>query len=135
VSSVKLVVDMNLSPRWVEYLTARGFVVIHWLTAGAPDAKDAEIIEFARTNDYVVLTNDLDFGAILAVTKGAKPSVVQIRANDVRPEAIGRQIVLALRQVESELVAGALVTILPERTRLRILPLLSRKRNTPDRKR
>jgi predicted nuclease of predicted toxin-antitoxin system len=132
VSSIKLVVDMNLSPRWVEYLAEHGFVAVHWLTVGAPDAKDVEIIEFARANDYVVLTNDLDFGAILAVTKGAKPSVVQIRANDVRSEAIGEQVVLALGQVESELVAGALVTILPERTRLRILPLLSRKKNRPD---
>jgi predicted nuclease of predicted toxin-antitoxin system len=123
---------MNLSPRWVEYLAERGFTVTHWSTVGAPDAADAEIIEFARANDHVVLTNDLDFGAILAVTKGAKPSVVQIRTNDVRPEAIGEQVVLALRQAESELMAGALVTILPERARLRILPLLNRDKRTTD---
>ena len=35
---------------------------------------------FAGANGCVVLTHDLDFGAILAATQGRKPSVVQIRA-------------------------------------------------------
>jgi len=46
---------------------------------------------YARTHDFVVLTHDLDFGAILAATHGDKPSVVQIRAEDVSPDVIGRQ--------------------------------------------
>ena len=41
---------------------------------GEPNARD-DIMDFARTNNYVVLTHDPDFGAILAVTHGDKPSV------------------------------------------------------------
>ena len=81
---------------------------------------------FAMANDYVVLTHDLDFSAILAATQGEKPSVVQIRADDVSPDAIGLQIVAALGQMESELAAGALLTIDPSRTRLNLLPLRRR---------
>ncbi len=77
-------------------------------------------------NDYVVLTHDLDFSAILAATHGEKPSVVQIRAEDVSPDAIGKQVIGALRQMVSELEAGALLTVDPSRTRLRVLPLLPR---------
>lgn len=51
---------------------------------------------FARDNGYVVLTHDLDFGAILAATHGLKPSVVQIRSEDVSPEVIGKLVVDAL---------------------------------------
>ena len=70
-----------------------------------------------------MLTHDLDFGSILATTHGAKPSVVQIRAEDVSPDTIGKQVIAALRQMASELDDGALLTIDPKRTRLRVLPL------------
>ena len=78
---------------------------------------------YALANDFVVLTHDLDFSAILAVTQGEKPSVVQLRADDVSPDAIGRQVLIALRQMETELLEGALISIDPNRTRLRVLPL------------
>jgi predicted nuclease of predicted toxin-antitoxin system len=78
---------------------------------------------YAKANGYVVLTYDLDFSAILATTHGEKPSVVQIRAVDVSLESIGNQVVSALLQMASELEAGALLTIDPNRTRLRLLPL------------
>jgi predicted nuclease of predicted toxin-antitoxin system len=74
-------------------------------------------------NDYVVLTHDLDFSAILAATHGNKPSVVQIRADDVSPDIIGSQIISALKQMTPELEAGALLTVDPNRTRMRLLPL------------
>jgi predicted nuclease of predicted toxin-antitoxin system len=78
---------------------------------------------FARANGYVVLTHDLDFSAILAATQDAKPSLVQIRAEDVRPETVGRALIEALRQMSAQLEEGALLTADPARTRLRILPL------------
>lgn len=120
---MKLLVDMNLSPRWVPLLAEAGIETAHWSTLGANDAPDAEIMAFAKVNGFVVLTHDLDFGAILAVTHGDKPSVVQIRAADVSPDVIGTQVIDALRQMASELEEGALLTVDPIRTRLRILPL------------
>lgn len=120
---MRLLVDMNLSPRWVSLLADAGFEAAPWSTLGANTAPDAEIMAFARTNGYVVLTHDLDFSAILAATHGEKPSVVQIRAEDVSPDAIGKPVIDALRQMAAELEEGALITIDPNRTRLRVLPL------------
>ncbi|NWG31350.1 MAG: DUF5615 family PIN-like protein [Rhodocyclaceae bacterium] len=120
---MKLLIDMNLSPRWAGFLTVAGFEAHHWSAVGAATAPDRVIMQHARDNDCVVLTSDLDFGAILAVTGGEKPSVVQIRSDDLGVESIGQQVVAALRQLTDELQSGALVTIEPQRTRLRILPL------------
>ena len=120
---MKLLVDMNLSPRWIGLLKDSGVEAMHWSMVGKINATDADIMAYAMTNDCIVLTHDLDFSAILAVTQGEKPSVVQIRADDVSPSAIGMQVVTALRQMESELEAGALLTIDPSRTRLNLLPL------------
>jgi predicted nuclease of predicted toxin-antitoxin system len=69
-----------------------------------------------------VLTHDLDFGSRLAASRAIKPSVVQIRSADVYPEAIGLQVTAALRELRKELSDGALVTVDPNRTRLRLLP-------------
>ena len=125
---MKLLVDMNLSPRWVRLLADAGIEAAHWSILGAKNAPDSEIMAHARLHEYVVLTHDLDFGAILAATHGEKPSVVQIRAEDVSPDVIGAQVIAALLQMAFELEEGALLTVDPQRTRLRVLPLLQRGR-------
>lgn len=78
---------------------------------------------YAAEHGYIVLTNDLDFSAILAATRGAKPSVVQIRSEDLNPDAIGVRVIGALRQLEGQLQSGALVSVEPHRTKMRLLPL------------
>lgn len=123
---MKLLLDMNLSPRWVSLLASAGMEASHWSTLGSHHAPDAVIMAYARAHGHVVLTNDLDFGAILAATQGDKPSVVQIRSDDVSPEAIGAAVIAALTQMSAELLEGALLTVDPHRTRLRLLPLPSR---------
>jgi predicted nuclease of predicted toxin-antitoxin system len=120
---MRLLIDMNLSPRWINVLAEAGFEAVHWTSLGAVTAPDSEIMAYAKAAGFVVLTHDLDFGTILAVTQGEKPSVVQIRSDDVTPAAIGAQVKAALTQMTAELEAGALVTIDPKRTRLRVLPL------------
>lgn len=120
---MKLLIDMNLSPRWVELLTKSQFEAVHWSTVGSPHALDEEIMAHAAKHDYVVLTNDLDFGSILAVTHGEKPSVVQLRSENLSPDVIGTQTINALRQLAEQLQEGALVNVDPLRTRVRLLPL------------
>jgi predicted nuclease of predicted toxin-antitoxin system len=120
---MKLLVDMNLSPRWCACLHAGGFEAMHWSELGVACAADVDIMAYARASTFVVLTNDLDFGAILAATGGTSPSVVQIRARDISPDAIGTQVLFALKQCEVDLSAGALLTIEADRSRLRLLPL------------
>lgn len=120
---MKLLIDMNLSPRWVNWLSDAGVDAAHWSALGRTNAPDSEIMAFARAHGYVVLTHDLDFSAILAATNGDKPSVVQLRADDVSPEAIGSHVVRALSQMAAQLVEGSLLTIDPDRTRIRVLPL------------
>ena len=122
---VKILLDMNLTPRWVQTLEPAGFEAVHWAQVGRHNAPDEEIMSYAAERGFVVLTHDLDFSAILASTKGRKPSVVQIRATNISPETSGPTVLAALRETSEELEAGALVTIDGDRTRLRVLPLQS----------
>jgi predicted nuclease of predicted toxin-antitoxin system len=123
---MKLLVDMNLSPRWVRVLTEAAFEVTHWSKIGLADAPDHEIMAFAEEQGYVVFTNDLDFGVILAETQAERPSVVQVRVGILRPNVIGKQVVETLHQLEGALSEGAFVSIDPKKTRVRVLPLKPR---------
>ena len=120
---MKLLLDMNLSPALAPELRAAGFQAEHWSGHGLPTAEDTEIMAYAKAHDYVVVTHDLDFSAILAATNGDKPSVVQIRAANLAPELLVGPLTLGLRRCAAELENGALLTIETDRQRLRLLPL------------
>lgn len=78
---------------------------------------------WAAVHGYVVITNDLDFGAILAATQARKPSVLQIRSDVLTTRRIGALVLTAIRQAKRELLEGAILSLDLDRARLRILPL------------
>ena len=79
----------------------------------------------ARTGGYVVFTHDLDFGALLASASDTKPSVVQVRGQDIFPNTIGTKVLTTLRSLTDYLDSGALITIDLRRSRVRLLPIRS----------
>ena len=120
---MKLLLDMNLSPVLAESLSRCGFTAEHWSKIGSPTAEDREIMRWAKENDYVVVTFDLDFGAILAATGFDSPSVVQIRSLDSHPDIFCPVLVRALNRFHQELTDGALIILDENKARARILPL------------
>jgi len=81
---------------------------------------------WARREGYVVLTHDLDFGTILAVTRAIGHSVVQIRTQDILPVATETLLTGILTRYQAELSAGALVVVNRARARVRVLPISRR---------
>lgn len=120
---MKLVVDVNLSPEWVDLFEGHGYDAVHWASVGDPRAADPVIMAWARDHGHVVFTHDLDFSRLLALTRAAGPSVFQVRTEDVLPSAIGAFVVRALRQHGDALRAGAIVALDAASSRARILPL------------
>ena len=123
---MKFLVDMNLSPGWIDFLVNSGFEARHWSTVGRGDETDAELMRWAGEHAHIVLTADLDFGAILAATQRRGPSVIQIRTDIPTPAAAGEKVLSAIRQARAELESGAVLSVDTERARLRVLPF-----NTP----
>ena len=119
---MKVLVDMNLSPRWVPLLENTGYWATHWSAVGLPSAPDSEIMAFAKENDCVVLTHDLDFSAILARTGDNSPSVLQVRSNNLDPNVIGSAVLAALGEISGRSEEHLIVTVDPRRTRVRVLP-------------
>jgi predicted nuclease of predicted toxin-antitoxin system len=120
---MKILIDMNLSPRWVEIFKSHNIEAVHWSSIGKADASDIEIIAYAKTNNYAIFTHDLDFSAILAITQNDKPSVIQIRTGDISPVVSAESVINAMLAAVDDIEKGALLTIDLNKTRLRILPL------------
>ena len=114
---------MNLSVEWIAELAKHGWTSVHWSTVGDPRADDPVIMAWALANGDVVFTHDLDFGTMLALTHATGPSVLQVRGQNVLPEDIGPIVIVALRQHDAALAAGALVVVDLKKSRVRVLPL------------
>ena len=108
---MKLLVDMNLSPDWVVAFREAGWEAEHWSKVGNPRAADRELMAWSKAHGCVVFTHDLDFGSLLALTQAEGPSVIQVRTQDLTPAAIGKLVISALNQFQTELEAGALIIL------------------------
>ncbi len=120
---MKIIFDMNLAPDWIEYLSSYGFDSLHWSSVGNIRATDEEIFNWAKENNSVIITQDMDFSAILALSNAQKPSVILIRSKDSLPETIGKQIIEILSKFKTELQEGAHIVFDSKDPRVRILPL------------
>src|SRR5437868_4582529 len=120
--TIRILIDMNLSPEWEGYLSEHGWPARHWSGVGDPRAKDAEIMTWATKNQHVVFTHDLDFGTLLALTHAIAPSVIQVKAQNLLPIHLGPLVIVALQKHQVDLERGALIVIDEMTTRARILP-------------
>ncbi len=115
---------MNLSPGWAVALQSKGYQAAHWSSIGNPAATDQTIMDWARKNGYIIFIHDLDFGILLALTRERGPSVIQIRAEDIMPDTLEDRLISVMNLYSSQLEKGALLTIDPSRSRIKILPIL-----------
>ncbi len=99
---MKILIDMNLSPDWVLVFAKYSIDSLHWSNVGDPTAIDQIIMAWAVTN-----------------------SVIQVRTQDILPATLENIVIPVMRQFESELERGSLITIDPSRSRIRILPIIT----------
>ncbi|MEO7220998.1 MAG: DUF5615 family PIN-like protein [Devosia sp.] len=120
---MKFLLDVNMSPLWVEFLGSAGYQAVHWTSIGDARARDEEIAAYASTNEFVVFTRDLDFGTLLAATGARRPSVILLRGEAQLPNRIGLKVIRILQLAADALKTGALVSTDVATTRLVILPI------------
>ena len=114
---------MGISMKTVSWLRDAGHDVVHLLEQELQRLPDSEILEKARQEGRVVLTMDLDFGYLLAVSGWVLPSVVIFRLSDERPERIVARLKAVLPEFSDVLVRGAVLSVEDETIRVRRLPI------------
>ncbi|BCB95884.1 hypothetical protein JZK55_08060 [Dissulfurispira thermophila] len=120
---MKFLADMPISPKTVMHLRSLGHDVYRISEKGLYRAKDHDIVEIAVIENRVILTMDLDFAAIIAISHMAIPSTVIFRVMDESYENINALLENILPRVGNDLLNGAIVIIEDDRFRIRKLPI------------
>ena len=108
-TSLRFLVDMNLSPRIVTDLRQEGWDILRVSQVLPMDAEDSEILKFARQQNRVIITQDLDFSSLLALGGYEKPSLITFRLSVPDPEIITRKLLELLPHIEEGLLEGFFV--------------------------
>ncbi|MGH2842455.1 MAG: DUF5615 family PIN-like protein, partial [Solirubrobacteraceae bacterium] len=121
---VKLLVDACLSPAIAAALRDAGHDSVHVADIDMVCSSDEEILARANADERVVVSTDADFGALLAGSGAAGPSVVLLRSgDDLNPSQQAALLTTNLPQVSEDLERGAVVVLGRQRIRIRGLPI------------
>ncbi len=113
---------MNISPLTVEQLRKNGWNIVRVSEVMDRGSKDIDILIYAQQQNKVVTTQDLDFSSILALSGYGKPSLINLRLENPRPDLVTSRIIEVVSTMGKELEEGVVVTIDETSARYRNLP-------------
>lgn len=120
----KFIADIHISPLTVKELQKKGYDIIRVTDKLPATSLDKEIIHLAYQEKAVIITQDLDFSAIIAQSGLNSPSVISLRVANAKPDIITRILITVLPLIETELREGAIVSIDEKEYRIKKLPVI-----------
>lgn len=121
---MRFLVDMPLSPALAEWLRNHGHDAIHAIEQGLNRAPDGEILSRAEQQQRTIVTADLDYPRLLAITRATAPGLILFRSGDWSDaEVIGRMSAVLENSAEAE-ITRSIVVVERHRIRRRRLPLV-----------
>lgn len=120
---MKLLADLHISPRTVTFLREQGHDVVRVTEVLSPKSSDEDIVTHAASTDRVILTQDLDFSALIALRGQSSPSLISLRLTSSQIESVNAVLKRILPLLEEDVRLGVLVSVEDHRMRKRRLPL------------
>ncbi|MFQ5676422.1 MAG: DUF5615 family PIN-like protein [bacterium] len=121
---LSFIADIHISPLTIHQLNQAGYHVTRITDFLPPNASDDEIVELAQNKKAVIITQDLDFSAIIAQGGERTPSVISLRVGDARPQFISQLLLKVLPKIEKDLSDGAIVSLDDHNLHIRKLPVM-----------
>jgi predicted nuclease of predicted toxin-antitoxin system len=113
---------MGLAQSTAEFLRSLGHDAIHLRDEGLQRLPDERIVIKAQVEGRTIITHDLDFGRIVALSGGTVPSIITLRLTDMTPALVNDALRAVLDDAARSLEGGALVTVTDAGIRIRMLP-------------
>ena len=120
---MKFLADMGISLRTVDWLRQLGYDIVHLRDRGLQKLPDDEIFALALVEQRVILTIDLDFAQLLAISQQALPSVILFGLGNENYDEINQRLIEVLDNCQQVLETGAIVSVNNETFRVKKLPI------------
>ncbi len=122
-ADLRLLANMNISPETVNALSEKGIDIVRVSRILPVTSSDQEILDLARRENRVVVTQDLDFSALLALGGFDRPSLITVRMSVSDPDAVTRKLLNLLPELGDMLAKGCAVSVDDASYRVRWLPI------------
>jgi predicted nuclease of predicted toxin-antitoxin system len=121
---LQFVADVHISPITVSSLQEAGYQIRRVTDFIPANSSDKQIVELAIQKASVIVTQDLDFSAIIAQSGMIKPSVISLRVGNAKPQTIAVILKTILPLIEKDLISGSIVSVEETEFRVRKLPII-----------
>ena len=120
---MRFLADRCVDVRIVKWLLQNGHDATHLRDQGLQRMPNGEIFEKAIREDRIVITFDLDFGEIAALTASRPTSVILFRLKNTRTLHVIERLSSVIERFEDALKRGSILTVEETRCRVRHFPI------------
>jgi len=120
---MKILADIHISPITVHFLQDLGYDAIRVNEILPSNSSDKTIVETAKKQRRVIITQDLDFSEIISLAGKKSPSLVSLRLSSSRIEYVNKRLEEVLPKIECDVEKGSIIVVEDSRIRLRSLPV------------
>lgn len=118
---MRFLIDQCISPRLADWLMTSGHDAIHVRLLRLSRASDEEVFALAIQQDRIIVTSDLDFSRVLALSGRDRPGLILFRAGNVTDEQMLHLTAFVLSKVPEDQIVRSVVVV--DEYALRVAPL------------
>lgn len=118
---MKFLVDMPVSPQLAKWLNEKGHNAVHASDIGLYKTKDKDILDEARKHERIIITADLDFPQLLAISRAKDPGIILFRGGNYNELEMLELLKRVLDNIKEEKISNSIVVV--DKFRIRRCPL------------
>ncbi len=119
---MRFLVDMPLSPSLARWLSGQGHDAVHAGEIGLALSPDILILQRARDEQRTIITADLDFPRLLALSAASEPSLILFRGGNWSDGDVVKRIGQLLAAYSADDLISCIIVVDRNRIRRRKLP-------------
>jgi predicted nuclease of predicted toxin-antitoxin system len=120
---MRFLLDMPVSFLLLDVLKKHGHEGVHAHQIGKDRAPDDELLEIARRESRVIITADLDFPRLMALSLSAGPGLILFRGGNYSDSEMCDLLARVLAKVRPEVLEKSLCVVDKRRVRVTRLPV------------
>jgi predicted nuclease of predicted toxin-antitoxin system len=123
---MKFLLDMPVSSLLLKVLHAYGHEGVHAHQIGKDRAPDSELLDIARGEGRVIITADLDFPRLMALSLAEGPGIILFRGGNYSDTEMCDLLEMVLSRVPANVLESSICVVDKKRVRITRLPLESK---------